>query len=57
MLSESCPYASNDSTTFKSIGFGEGLKSKSSLVIFDKHTNLILNDSRSMIGLIIVLYY
>ena len=40
MLSGSYSYASNDTTTFKCIEFYGIFKSKSSLMIFDKHANL-----------------
>ena len=40
MLSGSYPYASNDSPTSKRIEFYGIFKSKSSLMIFDKHVNL-----------------
>ena len=40
MLSGSYSYASNDTTTFKRIEFYGIFKSKSSLMIFDKHANL-----------------
>ena len=40
MLSGSYTYASNDFTTFKHIEFYWIFKSKSSLMIFDKHANL-----------------